>query len=411
MLSGNRIFILLSICMFITGLCNYNSTLNSLEYVVYGITCAIAFIHILTHGIFLHMKYALWLVIFIVLCSINAIISQYTVSILQFLIGTVITLIPFFYFIISYNYKFSKYEIIKYVDLLIIITITINIISLCETFIFKSADLIVGFVGTSIFWFQYLASINNHIIILCIAMYKITNKKKYIYYIAICAIYVILSIQLKTYIGLGVILIGYVLIYHKQNIVLNLIKIGALLSIIFVLLAQVPQIANKVIHYNDIYITDNQGIARAELYKTAVNLSINHLPLGSGQGTYGSIPANTYDSKVYRDYQLEYVWGLSKHDDSNFKMDTHWASILGENGILGTIIYLLIYTFPLYTIRKYKNRFKEYYFLITMCYIVISIESITLNLIARLPFIVIYSGLSGLILRQISNNYKSKIHD
>lgn len=411
MLSGNRIFIVLSICMFITGLCNYKSTLNSLEYVMYGLTCVIAFFHILSQGISLPRRYSLWLVIFLVLCSINAIISQYTVSIMQFIIGTVITLIPFLYFIISYNYKFSKYEIVKFIDLLIIITITINIISLCETFIFKSADQIVGFVGTSIFWFQYLVSINNHIIILCIAMYKISNKKIYIYYIAICAIYVILSIQLKTYIGLGLILIGYVLIYHKQNILLNIIKIGVPLSILCVLLAQVPQIASKVIHYNNIYITDSQGVARAELYKTAVDISINHLPLGSGQGTYGSIPANTYDSQVYRDYQLEYIWGLSKHDDYNFRMDTHWASILGENGLLGTIVYLIIYTFPLFTIRKYKNRFKEYYFLITMCYIVISIESITLNLIARLPFIVIYSGLSGLILRHISNNLKSRTND
>lgn len=406
MLTDKKIFVILSILLFVAGLCDYRSAMNNMEYIFYGLTIGVVCIHILLNGISIPKRYLISLSLFIAVCTINAVISQYCVNIFQFLIGIAVTLIPFSYFIIGYNYKFNDKEITQFIDTIIKVAIIIDVISLCETFIFNSANLIVGFVGSSIFWFQYLASINNQVIILCLALYKISNSRRYIYYIIICILYVLLSIQLKTYVGLILILVGYTLIYSKHNIIVNLLKIGLTLSVLLIVILQIPRITNKIEHYNNIYVTDNQGVARTELYNTAIDIALDHFPLGSGQGTYGSIPANTYDSKVYQDYQLEYVWGLSKYDDMNFRMDTHWASILGENGVLGTILYLLIYLLPLFSIRKFRTQYKEYYFIITMCFIVISIESLTLNLVGRLPFIIIYAGLSGLILRRISQQYK-----
>lgn len=89
-----------------------------------------------------------------------------------------------------------------------------------------------------------------------------------------------------------------------------------------------------------------EDIARTALYYQGMNISNDFFPLGSGQGTYGSIPVNIVYSQVYVDYNLSYVGGLGKDSEEDYKMDTHWASILGENGYLGTF-YIYCYSFSL----------------------------------------------------------------
>ena len=407
MTSDKKLFAYLSFLLFISGLFAQWTILNKMEYVFLGLTIFVAIIHILKNRLYTPSGYIIWVAFYVFISIIASVLSVYCTNIMQFSIGIGTALIPFIYFIASYNYYFSNKEIVKYIDILITIVIVINCISFIETFIFHSAKLIIGFVGSSIFWFQYLASINTQTIILCIALYKLEHKNKYKYFALICILYAILSIQLKTYIGLAIIFIGYVVIFGKGNKILRLGGAGLLLTIVGAIIMQVPQISRKIEHYNNIYIADNDGVARKELYRASFEIAEDHMPFGSGQGTFGSIPSNTYDSNIYIDYNLEYVWGLSKYDDVNFRMDTHWSSIIGENGILGTILYLMLYLYPLIKIRRYKHIYKEYYFFITICYIVTTIESITLNLVARVPFIVIYAGISALILRQISTKHLS----
>ncbi len=412
MRTEKRIFIFLSLLLLIASLCDYTTVLNKMEYIIWGVLLFASTIHIFHDRIACPPKYFYWLVLFVGVCSINAIISQYSVSIFQYIIGLILTLIPFIYFTISYNYKFSDTEIIKFIDAIVNVVFLINCISFAETFIFGTAKLTIGFVGSSVFWFQYLASVNNQAIILSLALLKLTNNPKYKYYIIIFSIYVILSIQLKTYIGLAIIFIGYTIIYNNRHTIIRLFITAAVLALGFCALLQVPQISNKVNHYSDIYnISNEDGVARTELYRAALNIAIEHFPFGTGQGTFGSIPANIYDSRAYSDYQLEYIWGLSKYDDVNFRMDTHWSSVFGENGFLGTILYLILFFYPIIQIRKYRYQFKDYYFLIIMCYSVISIESIALNLINRFVFIVIYAGLSGLILRRIKTDKLFKFNN
>ena len=402
MISDRKIFVFLSLLLFISGLFDYHTFINRMEYIFYGLILLVAAIHICNNKFRTPKGYLKWLIIFVAVCGIATMTSPYVMGISPFFIGLSATFIPFIYFIISYNYRFADKEIFQYINQIITIVAIMNIISLIETFVLHSARLIVGFVGSSIFWFQYLASINNQVIILCIAIYKYTKKSKYLYLILLFLVYSILSIQLKTYVGLVIILIGYAVIYNKRNAIWRLCRVGILLAVAFVALMQIPQISRKVEHYNDIYAVNTDGVARTELYNAAFNMANDYFPFGTGQGTFGSIPANMYDSRVYYDYDLEYVWGLSKFDDVNFRMDTHWSSIIGENGFLGTLLYVMIYLFPLVLIQKYRRSYKEYYFIITMCYIVTTIESITLNLVARVSFIVIYSGLSAIMIRRIS---------
>ena len=95
-------------------------------------------------------------------------------------------------------------------------------------------------------------------------------------------------------------------------------------------------------------------------------------------------------------------------------MDTHWASVLGEQGVLGTLLYLSLMLMPLYRYRKYKiydpfvNKYVKYILYTT--FIVLLIESIALPLPNRMAFMFIYAGLCTLLTNNsfidtINNNY------
>ena len=139
-----------------------------------------------------------------------------------------------------------------------------------------------------------------------------------------------------------------------------------------------------------------------------MNISNDFFPLGSGQGTYGSIPVNIVYSQVYVDYNLSYVGGLGKDSEEDYKMDTHWASILGENGYLGTFLYLLLFFFPLRFLKKMKSgeitHSSSFKFLLISSLLVISIESFVLSLPTRFCFMFIYAGLNAIICRYITEN-------
>jgi hypothetical protein len=73
-------------------------------------------------------------------------------------------------------------------------------------------------------------------------------------------------------------------------------------------------------------------------------LFIQYIPIGSGAGTFGSIFA--HDSQVYKDFGVDkrfyFVeeWGI---------YDSNVASVIGEYGFIGIIIFILLFT------SAYKN--------------------------------------------------------
>lgn len=217
--------------------------------------------------------------------------------------------------------------------------------------------------------------------------------------------------QFKAIAGLLFIWFVYIFINAKNKILV----IGRLLFVgisIVIILLNIPAFTQKLNRYNNIYIVANDGIARVELYRTAFKILEDHFPLGTGQGTYGSIPVNIVGSRVYADYGIDTVWGLGENDGVDFKMDTHWSAILGEMGVLGTILYFLLLLFPIKIIRKnYRSipNGKHYYFFIATSILTLTVESITLTLINLFGFIVIYTGLSAIIIRRINefNKYES----
>ena len=148
-----------------------------------------------------------------------------------------------------------------------------------------------------------------------------------------------------------------------------------------------------------------EEIARPAHYYRSVEMAIDFFPLGTGQGTFGSVPANLIDSQVYSDYELDSVWGLDIDDELNFRMDTHWASILGEMGVLGLILYLWLFFYPARRMRREvgpdaSREERSLRFMVRMGVITLFLESLVLALPKSFSFIVIYAGLAALILKR-----------
>lgn len=353
-------------------------------------------------------RYGIILLSYIAIMSINAIISPYTVGIKYIIIGASITLLPFFIFITSYNYVLAKRDIDRIIDYWIYFIIALCCIAFIETFI-THADVYyqAGILKIRVIKQGFFASLCNQGVILSLYRYASSHLSKYKKFAIILSVSSILTIQLKVILGLLIIWTLYIYIFKQKTKISILFTIIITACVGYATISNIPVLNQKFNKYLAIYGASDsyESTARPALYYQALNIANDFFPLGSGQGTYGSIPVNMVYNKVYYDYELSNIYGLGENGE-NFKMDTHWASIFGENGYLGTLLYLLLFFYPISFLRKVYGirQYKMLKFLMISIFLVIGIESITLCIPNTMAFMFIYAGILGLICRQITIN-------
>lgn len=90
------------------------------------------------------------------------------------------------------------------------------------------------------------------------------------------------------------------------------------------------------------YYIDLEGAsARSALTQTSLVIAKDYFPIGTGFGTYASNVAAEHYSPVYFMYGLNYIHGLSE-TDMMFGSDTFWPIIIGQTGVIGTILYIYV---------------------------------------------------------------------
>ena len=204
------------------------------EYPLWGGFAVVSTIFILINRFKSPPKYLFRLLLFTLICIVNAMMSRYVHSTLFVAIGWLFAVLPFLHFLCSYNYQLKHSEIIKFIDILIRTAVLMNCAVLFESFILGYAADYCGLVGSSIFWVQFLTSANTQVIILCLGLSRITGNKRYLRYIVILALVILLSLQLKTCISLIVILAGYNFIYGKGGTIPKVMISIIVLLIMFV---------------------------------------------------------------------------------------------------------------------------------------------------------------------------------
>ena len=352
-------------------------------------------------------SYFLILVAYVLLISVNAYVSPYTTGIKYVLIGTVATLMPFILFIVSYNYVMDDRGVGRLMDALIYLVLSMCGIAVLETLLFPSFyEYSSSILKISLIKPGFFASMCNQGVILSLYRYSVTQRKKYRNIAWVLSVAAVLTIQLKVIAGLACIWMLYVVIMSerkRRSRTMAVILAGALVAVLAAI--NIPALSSKIEKYVGIYGGENayENVARPALYYQSVNIANDFFPLGSGQGTFGSIPVNMIYNPIYYDYGLSGIYGLGETGE-NFKMDTHWSNILGENGYLGTLLYLLLFCYPLRYIRKAKGYpgYRSYRFLILTVLVVVMFESLTLCIPGRMAFMFIYAGVLSIICRKIS---------
>ncbi|MDE7100676.1 MAG: hypothetical protein K2O05_02350, partial [Anaeroplasmataceae bacterium] len=161
-------------------------------------------------------------------------------------------------------------------------------------------------------------------------------------------------------------------------------------NILFVLAC----VAIYVVSINKIteYVSHGLSAARPALYITGYNIMKDHMPIGSGFGTFASSLSGEYYSKIYYIYRISNVWGLTPKQ-YNYMADTFWPYIFGQFGLLGLILYLtaLVLSFT-FVFKKCKLEKIKICITLLILYLLFSsfVESILTNDTIILYILVIY---------------------
>jgi hypothetical protein len=117
-----------------------------------------------------------------------------------------------------------------------------------------------------------------------------------------------------------------------------LIPVALVAPIMLVLSWQ--EIAAQVDALQTSYFTVDSEEARTVLTLGAVTLSLQYFPLGAGFGRFGSRTAAVEYSPEYVHLGYQNVYGLGPGPTAGaFLTDTSWPAILGETGVIGTILF------------------------------------------------------------------------
>ncbi|MDH6343470.1 hypothetical protein M2480_001917 [Parabacteroides sp. PFB2-12] len=88
--------------------------------------------------------------------------------------------------------------------------------------------------------------------------------------------------------------------------------------------------------------------ARIALYYFSVPLLLKYIPFGSGFATYGTHASSEYYSKIYEEFGMDRLYGLSKNADPNFISDTYYPA-LAQFGFVGVFLF---FWFWLYLVKQ-----------------------------------------------------------
>lgn len=140
--------------------------------------------------------------------------------------------------------------------------------------------------------------------------------------------------------------------------------------------------------FQDYFFADRYS-PRAILLNDSLKLMLTHFPFGTGFGTYGSSIAVNYYSPLYILLGYQSNDGMSQ-SYSAFLTDSFWPTIIGEFGIIGLIIFLIVILYFLKTsIKKIKqNQVAGFAMLMILAYSLITsfAESSFFNPVSLLMF-------------------------
>jgi hypothetical protein len=325
-------------------------------------------------------------------------------------IGAIFSCLFIFLFILSANTKANKNLIVDIFIYLLLFFSVMSIISIVQSLTAGSS--LRDYSGL----FRELGafgSVMNICTIISISLYLITSNKFFLFLALFFSFGVMLTILKKSIISNIFVWLFY--LFHQNKRIFRYQIIGTFGIIFLVSSFFVGEELNSDIGTNSSYL-ENVGPTehvRLGMFIASYHIATDYFPFGSGPGTFGSLSSiiNGY-SEVHYDYGVAYIGSNSPEDilrGNHTLLDTYWPHILGEFGFLGTLLFLLIWWFPL---KKAFSFFKSsddpfikgisfYVLIVIVC---MTWEGFTLYTPEIPSFILIHSGLTGLCYYHIKSH-------
>ena len=325
------------------------------------------------------------------------------VSIINFILGFIFTFLFSIIYLLSSNTKNKIENIFKIFDVLIYFFLFLSLITIISSLM--TGNLInTNYIGV----FRELGAFGtvlNISSILCLVLYYKTNNKIYIVLASVFSVFIFFTIMKKSI--LSNCIIWFIYFFSKgtvkQKIFQSILFISLFLSAAFFMRNALLDNITKNIDYVSEAGDEHVRIA---MYNAAYKIATDHFPFGTGTGTFGSLPSlyNGY-SQVYYDYNIYLIEPLSPErvfeGEGHDLFDTYWPHIIGELGVLGTLLFIILWFYPIYKARNYfNNRFsneiKALAFYVISIGIVMFIEGFALYTPEISAFIIFHSCFTGL---------------
>jgi len=256
--------------------------------------------------------------------------------------------------------------------------------------------------------------------IICLFLYRVTEKRKYFNMAVLFSCICLITILKKTMflsIFTWLVYAYFYLDFRTWFFSLRVWTIGVLITLLMA--APLSQNLAKNASYLNAVGTDSH--VRLGMYVTSVKITGDYFPLGSGLGTFGSfasiinnpIADGHFDIRfndLYYRYGIDDLAGNSEErarEGGMTILDTYWPHILGELGVFGFLLIFWFWSGKIAFFIRRKDTLNTMScgvgFYICATYSAVMGEGLAL-IQPELPFFIFFhAGISGLLLRRVSN--------
>ncbi len=344
-----------------------------------------------------YIQLAVVMLVYLIIAYYYNPISSY-----NYLLGSVFTFMFMFVFIFSVNTKVDIQIVFGVFQKLLWAIIVIALFSVFEGILARTT---LRYSPGLFRETGALASFLNIGSIISLSLYIYTKKRRYLI-IAMVLSFLVLTTTLKKSIISNIVVWAFY--GFTGNILTKKIKIyfgiGLMLIVGIYLFKDefLDDYERNYIYYERVGPDKH---VRSAMYLAAYNIALDNFPFGSGLGTFASLSSiiGRYSS-VHFKYGVAYIGSNSPEDVArghHTLLDTFWPHILGELGVIGMGLFLLIWFYPL--IKSYpllKNQdipdaIRSFAFYIILINLVMSLEGFALYTPEIPTFVYFHAGMSG----------------
>jgi hypothetical protein len=180
------------------------------------------------------------------------------------------------------------------------------------------------------------------IVLLFYSLNRSDSRPDY-YFLILSLIFIFMSGNRK---ALLVILLVFLFI-EVQGKYKKILKLGKLVIITSV----IGVVLQSSLYEKSIEEYGNTKQPRMYIYDKSFKIASDYFPIGSGPATFASKGSIVNYSHIYEEYGMSKRWGFREDDEIYFINDTYWGQIVGQYGVIGTLLMLLLF-FSVYRLLK-----------------------------------------------------------